>query len=227
MAVEPKKYIRKPLYVDAVRITAANFDEVVAWCQGEVLQDEVPGKGTTKKFIKVRVHNPKNVRQTKAFVGDWLLYTERGYKVYTNKAFHASFDLVVDNEVDLEAAKHGIVTGTQELAPGITLTQAIQQLRSVPPATLDLIRQLQNVGYTLDQIADHLGLSPEVVRIIESDGRQPNNVESVSEQEKVVPAAVEGKRVLSVAEQKELTADEVRELVQSGEAVLAQDIPEA
>lgn len=227
MAVEPKKYIRKPLYVDAVRITAANFDEVVAWCQGEVLQDEVPGKGTTKKFIKVRVHNPKNVRQTKAFVGDWLLYTERGYKVYTNKAFHASFDLVVDNEVDLEAAKHGIVTGTQELAPGITLTQAIQQLRSVPPATLDLIRQLQNVGYTLDQIADHLGLSPEVVRIIESDGRQPNNVESVPDQEKVVPAAVEGKRVLSVAEQKELTADEVRELVQSGEAVLAQDIPEA
>lgn len=92
MGVTTTQYIRKPLYVDAVRITSGNFDEIATWCQGEVQQDEVPGKGTGKKFIRVRVHNPKNPRQTKAFVGDWLLYTERGYKVYTNKAFHASFD---------------------------------------------------------------------------------------------------------------------------------------
>src|SRR4051812_17353311 len=110
MAIETVRYIRKPLYVDAVRITATNFDEVAAWCQGEILQDEVPGKGTTKKYIKVRVHNPKNARQTKAFFGDWLLYTERGYKVYTNKAFHSAFDAVSEQTpVDLEMAKHGIV----------------------------------------------------------------------------------------------------------------------
>ena len=88
------QYIRKPLYVDAVRVTAANLDDIATWCQGEVAQDEVPGKGTGKKYVKVRVHNPINPRQTKAFVGDWLLYTERGYKVYTNKAFHESFDEV-------------------------------------------------------------------------------------------------------------------------------------
>jgi hypothetical protein len=91
MSISTRQYIRKPLYVDAVRITGANFDEIVAWCQGEVQQDG-PGKGTGKKYIRVRVHNPKTPRQTKAFVGDWLLYTERGYKVYTNKAFHESFD---------------------------------------------------------------------------------------------------------------------------------------
>ena len=95
MGVTTTQHIRKPLYVDAVRITGANFDEIATWCQGEVLQDEVPGKGTGKRYIKVRVHNPLNPRQTKAFVGDWLLYTERGYKVYTNKAFHAAFDEVV------------------------------------------------------------------------------------------------------------------------------------
>ena len=102
MGVTTTQHIRKPLYVDAVRITGANFDEIATWCQGEVLQDEVPGKGTGKRHIKVRVHNPKNPRQTKAFVGDWLLYTERGYKVYTNKAFHASFDEVVALEVEEE-----------------------------------------------------------------------------------------------------------------------------
>ena len=92
MNVTTTQYIRKPLYVAAVRITNGNFEEIAAWCQGEILEDEAPGQGTGKSYIHVRVHNPKNTRQTKAFVGDWILYTERGYKVYTNKAFHASFD---------------------------------------------------------------------------------------------------------------------------------------
>lgn len=93
MSVITTRYVRKPLHVDAVRITEENFEEIAAWCQGEIQQDDVPvGTGPGKKFIKIRVHNPKNPRQTKAFVGDWLLYTERGYKVYTNKAFNSSFD---------------------------------------------------------------------------------------------------------------------------------------
>lgn len=86
------KYVRKPLFVDAVRISGANFDEIATWCQGTIEQEENPEKGEIKKFIRVRVHNPKNPRQTKAYVGDWLLYTERGYKVYSSKAFHASFE---------------------------------------------------------------------------------------------------------------------------------------
>lgn len=88
------KYVRKPLFVDAVRISGANFDEIATWCQGTIEQEENPEKGEIKKFIRVRVHNPKNPRQTKAYVGDWLLYTERGYKVYSSKAFHASFEEV-------------------------------------------------------------------------------------------------------------------------------------
>lgn len=105
MTIQSQRYLRKPLFVDAVRVTAANFEEIAAWCQGEVLRDDVPGQGPGKKYIKVRVHNPKNPRQTKAFVGDWLLYTERGYKVYTSKAFHAAFDVVespkaVEEEVE-------------------------------------------------------------------------------------------------------------------------------
>lgn len=94
MSVTTTKFIRKPLYVEAVRVTAANFDEIVAWCQGEVQQNQTPGKGAGKKHIKIQAHNPINSRQTKAFIGDWVLYTERGYKVYTNNAFHAAFDEV-------------------------------------------------------------------------------------------------------------------------------------
>jgi len=94
MSVVTTQYIRKPLYVTAVRVTKGNLEEIAAWCQGDILTEEMQGKGNDKKYIRVRVHNPKNPRQTKAFVGDWLLYTEKGYKVYTNKAFHASFDEV-------------------------------------------------------------------------------------------------------------------------------------
>lgn len=88
MTVETTKYVRKPLYVDAVQVTNENLDEIGAWCQGDVTTDD---SGT--RYIHVRVHNPKTPRQSKAFVGDWILYTDRGYKVYTHKAFHASFEL--------------------------------------------------------------------------------------------------------------------------------------
>lgn len=91
------RYVRKPLYVDALQVTDENFVTVARWCFGEIVNsDETPvteeqAVDPSKQYIHVRVHNPKNPRQTKAFVGDWILYTERGYKVYTTKAFLANF----------------------------------------------------------------------------------------------------------------------------------------
>lgn len=84
--METTKFIRKAFEVDAVRVTAENMDEVSQWCQGEVVTE-----GDTK-FIRVRVARVLNERQTKAFVGDWVLFAGTGYKVYTAKAFSKSFD---------------------------------------------------------------------------------------------------------------------------------------
>lgn len=87
-------YVRKPLYVEAVRVTNRNIDAVAEWCQGEVQVQRSSGK-RKKKFIKVDVHLPRSERQTKALLGDWVLHTERGgFKVYTDKAFSESFDAV-------------------------------------------------------------------------------------------------------------------------------------
>jgi hypothetical protein len=94
------KYVRKPLFVDAVQVTEDNFSDIARWCFGEICNvdesavDKLADVDPAKQYIYVRVHNPKNSRQTKAFIGDWILYTERGYKVYTTKAFQANFDLV-------------------------------------------------------------------------------------------------------------------------------------
>lgn len=99
MEMQTQKYVRKPLYVDAVQVTDENFNQVAEWCQGSIETDQLGDVDSNKKYhIKVRVIYPKNPRQTKAFVGDWVLYTERGYKVYNNTAFHEAFDLVIQDK---------------------------------------------------------------------------------------------------------------------------------
>lgn len=105
MEIVTQKYVRKPLYVDAVKITMENMVDIAHWCQGEIknYDDKVLSAADAEnplieRYIHVRVHNPKNVRQTKGFIGDWLLYTERGYKIYMPKAFRSSFDFVDETE---------------------------------------------------------------------------------------------------------------------------------
>lgn len=95
MTIVTTKYVRKPLIVDAVQVTADNFEELANWCQGSIVNNDksepVDVVDPSSQHIHVRVHNPRSERQTKAFVGDWILYTERGYKIYNTKAFTMTF----------------------------------------------------------------------------------------------------------------------------------------
>lgn len=96
MEVRTHKYLRKPLVVDAVQVTIDNFEAIATWCQGEIVNNdgtEVSKVNPGGQHVRVRVHNPKTPRQTKAYTGDWILYTDKGYKIYTQRAFAASFDL--------------------------------------------------------------------------------------------------------------------------------------
>jgi hypothetical protein len=222
MAIETQKFIRKPLYVEAVQITRTNFDAVVAWCQGEVTQDDVPGRGRSKKYIKLDVHQPKNVRQTKGKVGDWILKTEKGYKIYTDKAFHESFHLPEeDHRVDEEE----LISASDEVVPGVTVGEAVRLLRHHADMQTEVGPGVEVVPATPETIAQAVNENQTALSIQNgAQAEQVQNVEDVPEQETVEPAAVEGKRVLSVEEQKQMDAEEIRNLIQSGEAVLAQDI---
>jgi hypothetical protein len=84
MTVVTKTYTRKSFDVQAVEVTAENIKAVAAWCDGQVI-------GREKPFIKVKTLNPMNDKQTKAYIGDYVLYSGKGYKVYTKKAFEGSF----------------------------------------------------------------------------------------------------------------------------------------
>jgi len=109
MTIEIAGYTRMPFRVDAVQVTKENINEVAQWCGGavhsttKVNRDENQEETGRVKvpFVKVDVHRPLNDRQTKAFIGDWILKSDSGYKVYTEKAFDKSFQKeVVYTEVD-------------------------------------------------------------------------------------------------------------------------------
>jgi len=249
MPIQSQKYIRKPLYVEAVRVSPHNFEDISRWCQGAIEQDEVPGEGT-KRYIKVRVHNPKNPRQTKAFVGDWLLYTERGYKVYTNKAFHGSFDLVPEEETLNQAVETLRASEEPKEAVLVTPAQAAElkvekgvvpqpgkSVGAVPQEDYDVAAEVNR--QMREGLQTRVGESVAGIRNLDVAKPEPRpvpppstvpppkqTVEDVATppEDKIEPVAAEGRRVLSIAEQTRMTPEEVRALIQSGEVVLAQDI---
>lgn len=98
MTLDIKTYVRNPLDVDGVEVTEENFSQVAEWCGGRIARidgqpvDSVEDQFVAHHYIQVDVQNPKDVRQTQAKLGDWVLYTERGgFKVYTRKAFYGNF----------------------------------------------------------------------------------------------------------------------------------------
>ena len=88
-------YQRKTFIVEAVQVTADNLREAAQWCEGGL---HIPADGPA--FVKVRVHRPLSERQTRAFVGDWILKTKNSFKVYPEKAFKSSFEEVGESHLE-------------------------------------------------------------------------------------------------------------------------------
>lgn len=101
--IQTKKYVKKPLYVQAVQITKENFEEIAEWCQGEIKNENA--SNPQHRYIYIQTHNPNNARQSQAIVGDWILHTDRGYKIYTPMAFEGSFELVPVAQVEMELSQ--------------------------------------------------------------------------------------------------------------------------
>lgn len=89
-----KNYVRKPFSVTGVQVTEENFEEVADWCGGDIRT--ITTMKESRRYIKVKVRRPVNDRQTKAYVGDWVLLSDDNFKVYSNNSFEKTFDLVED-----------------------------------------------------------------------------------------------------------------------------------
>lgn len=202
MGVTTEKYVRKPLFVDAVRVTAKNFDEIVEWTNGTVeVDDSKPG--AARKYIWIsKVSNPKGTRQMKAYLGDWILTSKldddkTSLKIYTNKAFRESFDPVVTEEDRVITPPSG---ESPEMAQARRTIEAEGGTVEVatPQAIAEVVNEQQPVVSAGDGV--HVEDSP------------------------TAPPVQDGRRVLSVAEQQHMTPVEVRKLVQTGEVILEQDL---
>lgn len=211
MGIKTRKFIRKPLIVDAVRVTERNFEEMAAWCQGTVETDDHPTRGK-RRFIRVRVHLPKNPKQTMAFVGDWILYTERGYKIYTHPAFRASFD-EMPSESQLVSEIDSVITPP---TPVVEVSDEVlaDEKPPVDEAVRGEIRE-QAMNEPLAPIEPSPSPQPptpvETPQVTDSPTAPP-------------PVDTVGKRVLTHQEQAQMDAQELKELIQSGEVVLEQDL---
>jgi hypothetical protein len=86
MSIRTTRFVRKPLYVDAIQVTAENMMAVSVWCKGTV---QVSDEG--KSYIKLDTIRPQRARQSQAYLDDYLLRSSGGFKIYTAKAFRESF----------------------------------------------------------------------------------------------------------------------------------------
>ena len=134
MTIATAKFVRKPFYIDAVQVTEDNLQEVADWCQGDVRTGRISEDRGTGKYVKVRVHHALNERQTKAFVGDWVLYAGTGFKVYTPNAFAKSFDPAFDSPEELRA-----------------LANLRERFTDIPPLSDNALEELRSVGVMPDE----------------------------------------------------------------------------
>lgn len=92
MQLNTETYTRKSFDVEAVQVTDENIEAVAKWCGGDVRSTSTDADEGAVSYIKVRVFRPMSDRQTRAYVGDWVLYAGTGYKVYPPKPFEKCFD---------------------------------------------------------------------------------------------------------------------------------------
>lgn len=87
MAFQTKRARRRDIYVDYVQVTAENMPELAKWCKGKIRRTR-----NGAKYIYVDVLHPIEPKQSRAYVGDVLLSSPTGFKVFTERGFHKSFE---------------------------------------------------------------------------------------------------------------------------------------
>jgi hypothetical protein len=78
----PARFIRKAFTVDAIRVDEHNVVTVAKWCGG---------KATFNQFVTLKTILPNFGGRGIANPGDWVVRTNKGFKVYNHKQFCDTF----------------------------------------------------------------------------------------------------------------------------------------
>lgn len=85
MPVVVQLFTRAPFDVQAVQVTTGNIAEIAAWCNGTIHQ------GVKSLYIKLEIPDAKSSVRQQAFPGDWILLSDQGYRIYTERALESNF----------------------------------------------------------------------------------------------------------------------------------------
>lgn len=106
---EPKRFARKPFYVNALQTTAANMEYISKWCHGKIEQYE--HRHGNVPYVRVPVLNAPTERMSRAHVGDWVVLANGQFKVYTAQAFPRTFVTLKQHEREIEGSSVKIHQG--------------------------------------------------------------------------------------------------------------------
>lgn len=115
--MEIKTARRKSFDVEYVVVSEENIEEVRDWCGGAI-----GGEGADR-FIRLIDKNAMNTRQTKAFIGDYVLKAGTSFKSYGKKPFEKSFEPLEGNRAAVNQ-KMQKVTRSAETGQFVTHQEA-------------------------------------------------------------------------------------------------------
>lgn len=104
-SLTPVRYSKKIFYVEAVQVTEENMAQIAEWCAGELMHTKQ--NTPPSPFIKVPVAYPKNDRQTRAFINDYVVKADNNhFRVYPQRAFLCAFEPTVASVEDDKTATY-------------------------------------------------------------------------------------------------------------------------
>lgn len=90
--MEPQRFERKTFVIEAMQVSLENITQVIEWVNSSggratLMQDDIK-----RPYISIDVRRPANQKQTMAYIGDWVTKSGIAFRIYTDSAFHRSFE---------------------------------------------------------------------------------------------------------------------------------------
>jgi hypothetical protein len=98
------RWVRKNSNVEAVRLNRAEVHKIAFWCGGAIMATDSGGReGAGTLFIQLPFKSNYN-KPNRAFMGDWILKDDDGFKIYSHEAFQNVF-----LKAEKDAKKYGAI----------------------------------------------------------------------------------------------------------------------
>jgi hypothetical protein len=87
--MQTTKFLRKPLSVEAVQVTEGNMAQIAEWANGTLYTDVLD---PAEWYIDIKVIHPLRRKECRAHIGEWILKSKQGFKIYSDRAFQKGFE---------------------------------------------------------------------------------------------------------------------------------------